>query len=104
MPKTKHTPINQPATKQDVENAIDELAQATEKGFQHMATKKDVARLEGKTDRLETKSDRLEAKVDRLTRGVEALLESSEANTQMLKEHRDLPDRVSRLERTVFRS
>lgn len=96
MPKTKHTPINQPATKQDVENAIDELAQATEKGFQHMATKKDVARLEGKTDRLETK-------VDRLTRGVEALLESSEANTQMLKEHRDLPNRVSRLERTVFR-
>lgn len=107
-----------PTTKQDVENAIDELAQATEKGFQHiqkrMATKEDLKQFATKEDlkqfatkddltRVEGKVDRLEQKVDRLERGVKALLDSSKENTLLLKEMRTLPARVTRLERTVFR-
>lgn len=98
-----------------MEDAVDELAQTTEKGFHHnekrfnrieekMATKQDLEKLATKEDlaRGEKKTDNLEVKVDRLERGVKALLDASNETNQMLREQQKIPDRVSRLERTVF--
>ena len=78
---------DKPATKRDVERAVDELAQATNNAFEQT-----YARM-----------DRHEAKTDRLENGMKAILAVVQENNQLLKELRTLPERVSRLERATFR-
>jgi len=105
---------NQPATKNDlrtlkvelkaeianVGDDVDKLAIATESTF---------ARVERKISTIEknmtTKDDlaKLDNKVEIITSSQRAMLTILDENNQLLKEVRRLPERVARLERSVFR-
>lgn len=112
--KTKPTrnKKNQPATRSDLKiiksnvakvgDDVDKLAIATKNTFDRiekkMATKDDLKAFATKDD-----LKALDKKVDRMTRGQKAMLGILEENNQLLKETRRLPERVARLERSVFR-
>jgi len=49
--------LNQPATKRDVKEAVEDLARVTEAGFQKMATKDDLKQFATKTDLKKFKND-----------------------------------------------
>lgn len=100
------SPSSEPATEAD----IDELAQATKLAFDRieatMATKDELKQLEisltGRLDRLDDRTSRLEGQVGQLQRGLASVLDIVTESNQVLKELRDLPARVDRLEQSVF--
>ncbi len=115
--KTRKADHDEPATKGFVRDAIDNLASAVKIGFDHTATKDDLAALDSKVATLDDKVTtldskvttldgkftKLDAKVNRLERGQKAMLGILDENNQLLKEIRRLPERVARLEQSVFR-
>lgn len=107
---------NKPATKDDVRTAVEELAEITNKAFiqteKKMATKDDLKQLATKDDVSDLKENAASLKqgqqslkkdVTSLKQGQEAMLGILDENNQLLKEIRRLPERVERLERSVFR-
>ena len=103
LTKTQKADNNDPATKSFVRDAIDDLASAVKAGFDHTATRDDLTTLDDKVTTLDGKFTKLDAKVNRLERGQKAMLGILDENNQLLKEIRRLPERVARLERSVFR-
>ncbi|MFH1353812.1 MAG: hypothetical protein ABIH36_00825 [bacterium] len=98
----KKTPHNlQPATKADINKAVDELAIAIQKGFSHV----DEQFTDIRSDISEMKDDINVMKDDiiGLKKSQSAILGVVKSIDQQLKPHRDLPARVARLERAVFR-
>lgn len=86
-----------PATKADVRGVqedVDKLAQATAKTFQ---------RVEANIAELKSDVNGVKADVQSLKSGQAAILSVVQGIDQQLKEHRRLPERVERLERSVFR-
>lgn len=108
--KSTHNKNNQPATKGDlkilksdvakIDDNVNNLAIATKNTFdrieEKMATKDGLTKLDKKVDKLDKKFFRLE-------RGQKAMLGILDKNNQLLKEIRRLPERVARLEQSVFR-
>lgn len=108
--KTKKADHDEPATKSFVRDAIDDLASAVKAGFDQTATRDDLATLDDKVTTLDDKVTtldgkftKLDEKVNRLERGQKAMLGILDENNQLLKEIHRLPERVARLERSVFR-
>lgn len=114
--------LNQPATKAD----IDELAQITDSAIQKAVEPlhNGVAELGSSVDELQTSvkelktsvkelqkgqkklqkgQEDLQKEVGSLKRGQQAILTVVESIDEQLKHHRNLPERVARLERTAFR-
>jgi len=108
---------DKPATKGFVRESINELSTAVKVGFDNTATKEDVSDLKKditglKKDTTGLKKDVASLKrgqqsltkdVVSLKQGQEAMLGILDENNQLLKEIRRLPERVERLERSVFR-
>ncbi len=117
MPKhsTKSTRFanndSQPASKGDVRQAQDELAAATASGFNNVESRLTSveSRLEHIEETMATKEDlrqfatKEDLKQLATKNSVAAVLAVVEENNQLLKEIRRLPERVDRLERSVFR-
>lgn len=81
---------NRPATKSD----IDELAQITANNFD---------RIDNRMSSYEQDVDKIRQDLKHIRGSQEAMLVVLEENNQLLKEVRRLPDRIGRLERSVFR-
>lgn len=86
MPKPKRKSVgkNTSATKADVENAVDELAQTTEKAFQKTHKRLDslgskVGSIESKVGKIDGMEDRI---VDRVVRAIQADRENEIADLQ----------------------
>lgn len=82
-PKKKIGGGNAPATKADVENAVDKLAQVTERAFQKVVTKDQARQFLAKEDakRFATKDD-LRASEKRILDGVKTLMEVRDAELE----------------------
>ena len=80
-----------PATKGDVRAAVNELAQATNNAIttELKPIRSDIAELKAGQGRLE--------------RSQQAILDVVQSIDQQLREHKTHPDRIARLERSVFR-
>lgn len=128
MPK-KISRSRQPATKADIDKAVEELAGATQKGFSGVDERFEVIdqrfdaidqRFDAIDQRFEVIDQRFEAidqrfevierdiivikkDVTSLKKGQGAILEVVKSIDRQLKTHKDLPVRVARLERAVFR-
>lgn len=99
---------NAPATKGDIREAIDELAQATQKGFAEVHSKLSTVQgdiVEMKGDIVEMKGDIVEMKGDiKDTRGTMAsILNIVESIDEHFKAHQDLPARVAEHNQEIFR-
>ena len=88
---------NQPATKGDVRQSINRLRsdliteiEGTEK---HLHTK---------IDNLDTKVSNLDAKIGKLEQGQDAILQTVKSIDEKLKDAKDIPERVKRLEGVVY--
>ena len=82
MKKVKNSD-NEPVTRGEFREAIEEL--------------------QSHVDDVRADVRRLEAKVDRIERVLNLVLKTIQSVDGQMKEQRDIPDRVSRLERAVFR-
>lgn len=114
MPK-KTSSSKQPATKADVDKAVEELAGATQKGFNHVDQRFDA--IDQRFDAIDQRFEAIDQRFDVVERDIEvikkdvvslkngqsAILEVVKSIDQQLKTHKDLPTRVARLERAVFR-
>ena len=90
MPHTNKGDANEPATKSELED----LAHATARGF---------AAVDKRFEEVDKRFDRIEATMatkDQLAN----VLEIVKSIDQQLKEHKTHPDRIKRLERSVFHS
>lgn len=92
---------NEPVTRGEFWEAIKEVQS-------HVDDSRAEARAEFKALRTEVQEvnkrvSRLEEKVDSLERTVGSILKIVQSIDGQMKEQRDLPDRVARLERAVFR-
>ncbi|MDP3997869.1 MAG: hypothetical protein Q8P73_05215 [bacterium] len=59
--------------------------------------------LDQRMDGLDKRMDGLDQRMDSLERGQATILQVVQSIDQQLREHKDLPARVARLERSVFR-
>jgi chromosome segregation ATPase len=102
---------NRPATKGDVSELVQISGRsfgAVEEHFQRVEQQLDSTqdRLDSVDERLSRVDQRLngvDERLERLERGQEAMLGILNENNQLLGEIRRLPQRVERLERSVFR-
>jgi archaellum component FlaC len=105
----KKEKLEEPATKGDlqnteknlkdyVDNAVNELATTTDKVIRY-----EVGRLDKRMDGMDKRMDGMDGRLERLEHGQEAILKVVQSIDEQLHEHKDLPARVARLERTVFR-
>ncbi|HLD25976.1 MAG TPA: hypothetical protein VJC05_02970 [Candidatus Andersenbacteria bacterium] len=92
------TDDTQPATKGDVRQAQEELAMIVAKSFANVVTKEDAKQFATKDD-----LKKLAKKVDGLQSSQLAILSVVQSIDQQLREHKTHPDRIARLERSVFR-
>ena len=85
-------------TRKDLDEAIEELAIMTNTAIENSVTPLRESIGELQTDVSELKSD-----VKELRGGMQAILKTVQGIDEQLREHRDVPERVARLERTAFR-
>lgn len=95
--KEVHPDDDEPATKGFVRESIDELAQVVHRGFEEQA------KVMATKDELQEVKDELKGDIAGLASGMKAMMAILEENNQLLNELRRLPERVERLERSVFR-
>ena len=90
-------PADQPATKQDLLDSQEEMAIITNNALERELTpmKADIAEL--KEDVAELKDGQ-----ERLERGQEAILNVVQSIDKKLESHKDLPERMARVEAKVF--
>lgn len=62
-----------------------------------------IDRVESAVNGLNSRIDRLEQRMDRQDRGLQAVLDIVTQSNALLKSLRDLPERVTRLERIAFK-
>ena len=84
---------SQPATRADVNDAVDELAQIT---------RKQIDRLDGRMDGLDQRLNRVESRLGSIERSQSAILDLMKSVDEKLKPLQDLPEQVERLEDAVF--
>ena len=94
MPKKAEQPLTEKKVQKMVDKAVDDVAQATNKAFQGVES--DIADL--KDDMVEVKGE-----IQSLKSGQAAILRVVQGIDKQLKEHRTHPQRITRLERAVFR-
>lgn len=100
--------VNQPATKADIE----ELAQITDGAIQKAVEPiydqlgelhSSVKEIQKGQTKLQRGQEELQKEVGSLKQGQQALLTVVQSIDEQLKHHRNLPERVARLERATFR-
>lgn len=95
--KRKRENINgdSPATQSDLSSLAGEMTRRFDEVYEQMATKGDIARLERGQENM--KDD-----IARLERGQQAMLAVLESIDAHFEDHRNVPERVARLERSEF--
>ena len=91
----------QPATKADVDKAVEELAIATQKGFSHVDEQ--LADIRNDISGIKDDISDMKGDISGLKNSQSAILDVVKSIDHQLKTHKNLPARVDRLERAVFR-
>lgn len=92
---------NEPVTRGEFREAIEELQSHVDDGRAEARTEFKSLRVEVR--QLSKRVSGLEVKVDSLERMVGSILKIVQSIDGQMKEQRDMPERVARLERAVFR-
>lgn len=94
MQKKTKKPISNFATKEDIE----ELA-----GITNRSLERELQPVHGHLAELGEQITDLQAGQKRLESGIQAILKHIESTDETLREHKTHPERIARLERSVFR-
>ncbi len=95
---------NQPATKQDLQVAQDEIAQATNNALttEMKTVHTRIDGLDSRMDNLDSRMDGLEKSMETLKSATTAILNVVDTIEARLKSWEQIPDKVERLHKRIF--